>query len=106
MHHSVRLQTFCRLKLRIVFFGTFVGGNRIVLAGSNIQIVQYISLERPRKYHTGVYPASASIARAPTTTIVTREMTPSSIISILARLVRGMTSAALNAAAVEYPRNR
>ena len=46
------------------------------------------------------------IARDMTATIVASEIVLSSIISILARDVSGMTSVVLNAVAVEYPRNR
>jgi hypothetical protein len=46
------------------------------------------------------------IAREATTTIVTSEIVLSSIISILARDVRGRASVGLNAVAVENPRNR
>ena len=76
--------------------------------GGEIEVVVMVG-NTPR--HTAHVPPQFQlprtlIARAATTTIVTSEIELSSIIIIFARDVRGMTSVALKAVAVEKARNR
>ena len=78
---------------------------------NSIQVIGLWRLERPRLLSDACPMCAAQlprmlIARDMTATMVAREIVLSSIISILARDVSGMTSVVLNAVAVEYPRNR